>query len=451
MLAGAGAGLLPACGRRSALDAQVVILGAGLAGLYAAMLLEAEGYDVVVLEALPRVGGRMMTIDHADGFTEGGGQQIGANYARVLDVADRLGVALYSGAAPAHGTAHYLNDEWSDGTVVVPQFPEPFRETSPGSVLFRLVAAEPGFEDAESWRDAGAKFDMSAEQFLAERGFDEAARALIDRTLNGNSLNSYSMLNLFRTSQLYSQSRGMGPSRYVSGGSQRLPEAMAASLSRPVRLETIVRDIRPNADGVVVRTGSGPIRAEWAVCTLPFPVLRTMPGLMGLAPQAEAIRALPYTQIRQFHMRTERPFWSEDGLGANSWTDTACERIFADTDREKASTGYLRGWVNGDGTAAWRDGDAANRYAERFGTIRPAAKGALTPVAAVDWTRTNPHAGGAYAHWAPGQVRRFAGTMGDPIGRLHFAGEHVGVLHTGMEAAMESAERASLAILEGVV
>ena len=62
------------------------------------------------------------------------------------------------------------------------------------------------------------------------------------------------------------------------------------------------------------------------------------------------------------------------------------------------------------------------------------------------WTASNSRAGGAYMHWAPGQIARWAGRMGEPADRLVFAGEHLGLVHTGMEAAMESAERAVAAV-----
>jgi len=92
---------------------------------------------------------------------------------------------------------------------------------------------------------------------------------------------------------------------------------------------------------------------------------------------------------------------------------------------------------------------APQRYIEQLAKLRPSTEGTLSPLAYVDWTETNPYAGGAYYHWKPGQAGRLARRMGDPIGKLHFAGEHLGILHTGMEAAMESAERAALAIIEG--
>lgn len=447
--------LTPACrSSERSLDADVIVMGAGLSGLYTAMLLEDEGFDVQVVEALPRVGGRMFTLDHDGGYTEGGGQQIGASYARILDVAASLGVPLYAEAGRGPSTAHFLNDQWEAGAFTVPQFPTAFQSTPPSSVLFRLLASEPGFESAEGWLDAAPELDISAQQFLTQRGFSPDAQALVERTLNANSLETYSMLNLHRTWQLYQQSGGMGVSQYVEGGSQRLPEAMAASLARPVRTNSPVASVDVNSTYCELKVGRETLRSTHAVCALPLPALRRIEGLRSLANSAltEAISDIPYTQILQIHMQSQAAFWDADNLGPSMWTDTELERIFADTGRDGSLTGFHRGWINGLGVEPWvalGQQAAPRRYVKQLAELRPSTQGALTPLAYVDWTETNPYAGGAYYHWKPGQAGRLARRMSDPIGKLHFAGEHLGILHTGMEAAMESGERAALAIIEG--
>ena len=79
---------------------------------------------------------------------------------------------------------------------------------------------------------------------------------------------------------------------------------------------------------------------------------------------------------------------------------------------------------------------------------RPSRQGQVDVLVVQRWTDTTPLAGGAYMHWAPGQVSRWAQVMGQGQGRLLFAGEHLSLLHTGMEGAMESGENAAFALLE---
>lgn len=456
ILGGLSASPLLACSPTNPkFDAQIIIIGAGLSGLYAAMLLEEQGKDVLVLEADNRVGGRMYTLQHAEGFTEGGGQQIGASYARVLDVASRLDVPLYEETKQGPETVYYLDGGWKNSSELnISAFPNPYRQTPPSSVLFRLLAKEPALENASAWRDAPEGMDISAAEFLTSRGFDKAGQDLIERALNANSLSTYSMLNLHRTMQLYRQSATMGATKYVTGGSQKLPEAMAASLERPIRLNSFVSHISVHPRHVEIeQSGSNaPLRAEQVICTIPFGSLRKINTLKAdLNPaQREAISALPYTQILQFHGHVNSKYWESDGLAPNMWLDNKLERIFAGSDAKGELTGFVRNWINGDGAKDWpKNGDKAamTESLRLIHTVRPALSDALEFRNVVDWTERNKLAGGAYMHWAPGQAKRWAEPMGRPAGRLYFAGEHLSYLHTGMEGAMESAERTAFDLL----
>ena len=72
----------------------VIVIGAGLSGLNAALLLEEQGLKVTVLEGRDRIGGRLLTLQDVPGRPEAGGNGIGHSYARLLDLASRLGLRL---------------------------------------------------------------------------------------------------------------------------------------------------------------------------------------------------------------------------------------------------------------------------------------------------------------------------------------------------------------------
>ena len=98
-LAGLTAGMSGGCAQHLP-SRRVVIVGAGLSGLNAALILERWGFEPQVVEAQERVGGRLWTLDHLPGSPEGGGNVMGSHYGRILKMAHDLGVPLRS--PPAH-------------------------------------------------------------------------------------------------------------------------------------------------------------------------------------------------------------------------------------------------------------------------------------------------------------------------------------------------------------
>lgn len=443
----------PAIGRAD--EADVLVLGAGLAGLHAARMLAASGMKVLVIEAASRPGGRILTLDDVPGRPEGGGQQVGQSYARIRKTASDLGVAVIPypirprDAAIAVQDRVMTMDEWARA----PEnpFPDPFRALSPSAALLVAAGRSNPFADNYAWRELAPAADISADAFLAERGFDAAARALINASLNGNSLSSYSIANVWRSLTLYAQDSALGPSERIDGGSSRLTEAMAASLpGAALKLGAEITAISDHATHVSVDAGGMSYTAPFAICTLPFPALRkvnlTFSGERdGTRRLRNMINALPYTRIHQIHVIPEKRYWESDGLPAEMWTSGLIERVFANYD-DAGDLASLTCWVNGEGADPSRSD--ADWFAIADAEFRRLRATSVRGVKVIRWDEEQPHSGGAYRHWAPGQINQWAGLPGASSSRLHFAGEHLSYLHTGMEGAMESGEVTAHAVLE---
>jgi monoamine oxidase len=267
---------------RTNFTSQVIVIGAGVSGLETALRLEAAGMDVQVVEASNRIGGRMNTLYDLPGQPNAGGVQIGASYSRLRARAAAVGVELFPEPTALRDTRIYIADKAFTSSDWVSarenKFPEAFKRATPSSALF-AVAGGPNnpLKTFDDWRGPlGISADVSADAFLASKGFDAEARRLINVSLNANRLDTYSIVNVMRSLTLFSAERASGGvSSMIRGGSQRLPEAMARALKKPVMMGQAVRRISVNAQSATVTLANGTrLTAQSVVAALPFPVLR---------------------------------------------------------------------------------------------------------------------------------------------------------------------------------
>jgi monoamine oxidase len=238
---------------------------------------------------------------------------------------------------------------------------------------------------------------------------------------------------------------------HVVGGTSRLTEAMAAALGDRVRLGHRVTAIEQTAEGCALRCANGRVvTADFALLAVPFSVLRGIdlePALTG--DQAEAVARMTYGNQSQVWLRARTPYWEKDGIEASMWTDGPFtmirQQIEHDGSRELVSAlAFGEKSRRIDAMSETERGQYAIAELER---IRPAMRGELEFIGAHSWEAA-PYSRGCSFQLVPGRVHAWTAAMGQPHGRLHFAGEHLRLLEVGMEAAMESGERSALAIAE---
>ena len=438
----------------------VLVIGAGLAGLTAALRLEEAGCDVEVLEAKDRVGGRVRSISRGDGVEEAGGTTVGAGYRRVIAAARRHGEELIDASAMLAffreqdlvlGGEIVRQSEWSEHPAN--PFPEADKELMPWTYARVLTARHNPLSGPGAWLDpAFHHLDVSMHDWMTGLGLDERAVALGYglNTSYGEDAHDISALMMLGRAAFSSGQRRQAPAGVVGytvrGGAQRLPEAMAGALAKQARLSKVVTRIECDTPIAKVHCADGAVyRGQHVVCALPFRALRDIdiqPALVGV--QAEAVASLSSQPMTQLYFSARSNFWERDGFAASLFSDGAAGMFAAARRGEDPEevTGFTA-WTMGRNARrldAVSSARAAAMVVEEIESARPAARGQLEFIGRRSWA-ADPFAGGGWAYFRPGQIARFGVDMAAPRGRLLFCGEHLARVDRGMEGAMESGER----------
>jgi monoamine oxidase len=435
------------------------------------MILTELGAKVVILEADDRSGGRCLTMDHWFLTPDLGGAQIGNAYARVIDVAKRLNVRLGPGA---HINAPYSfvldgslvpAKQWTTSNLNKTVGAE--RSVPPHALGGYFVEGRTPFKTLDGWLgDDAAAYDISLAAWLDRLGASAEARRII-RVSQGRPLEDLSVLRMMQEAtraKIDAESadaeklrgkdgyeRAALTSQHVVGGTSRLTDAMTASVRAQLHYRKRVVAINTAAGRCELRCSDGSrFRARYALAAVPFSVLRSIaitPALGG--EQADAIQRMPYGNQSQVWLRVRSAYWEADGVEASMWTDGAFnlirQQIESDGSRQLISAlAFSDNSRRLDAMPAAERGKFAIAEIEK---IRPSTRGQLEFVGAHSWEQS-PTIRGCSHQYVPGKTLAWAHAMGKPHDNLHFAGEHLRTMEVGMEAAMESGERAAREIAE---
>lgn len=458
--ASAAALVSAARGARADNQSDVIVIGAGLAGLNAAVNLTDQGLNVRVLEATDRIGGRVNTLDDVENRPEGGGSEVGTMYARVLSTADRTGLQLRKALGdPIRWQWHVggkfvSSQEWP--TAEVNKLSGEARKRPPPALeSFFMPKENPLGQDLEAWLSKDAqRYDVPMDQFLRERGADDVALRFIEMGEGTDSLKELSVLWDFRRSAIssFTAAQGIDSLRHIVGGMSRLPDAIAAQLLKnPVEKNKPVIGIRDDGRGVEVRTADGKtFRAKHAVVAVPLPMVKTLkfdPGLPALQKAAYDTISLGYGTCIYFPVTGK--YWEEDGMAPWMWSDSGMGRVMKWSNE---IGDYLWVYFSGPENRRFRgkpDAEVLAYIENQLLTNRPSMKGRIGKGKVVNWSDQK-WTRGTFLFMRPGEITKFGNVVANAHGRIHFAGEHTALLASGLEGAMESGERAALEVMEEI-
>lgn len=419
---------------------KVAVVGLGIAGLRAAMLLERAGHEVVGFEARDRPGGRLHTVEPEPGVRyESGGEWIDADHHRCVNLLREFGLEPDPAGNWPKRLVHH--GRWTTDDLV-------WNEALEDDLRIEAAARElcrglrlPGWENG----NASELDDATLGDFVRENTTSERGRWWVNAKLRsdeGEDLERVGLLGWLAGYMLYLDREGDEMSAYrFPGGASALCGKMAESVNGELHYGKVLERVRQDGDGIRLSfEDGGEVRADRVVLTLPpRPLERVVFEPALTVGKRCAVEACGVGRSIKIAWHFDRPWWKEEDWGGAMLCDGPLQQTW---DGGLSDNGaVLLAYVNGDEAVRWASlGDPVAAGLYELSLLSPHAKDHFKGGWYHDWV-TDPYARGGFSHLAPGYVLEHMAYMAPPESRVHFAGEHASNWVGFIEGALESAER----------
>jgi monoamine oxidase len=418
-----------------------IIIGAGLSGLAAAYTLKQAHWDVTVLEARPRIGGRVLSYSFKDSdlICELGGEWVGESHERMKAYCSDFGIKLkdhrFQTSLMRNGVVSRPN-QWNfspQAITAFEKFKKDFEQHKQGDQKRRALY-ERRLDNYDWWT------------WLEEIGFTEddlLLRDLQDSTDFGESIRHVSA---FAAASEYFESSPANEMDYkMVGGNSRLVDEFVTRIGKnSIHEGALVEEIQQRAGRVIVKTKNGTFSADACICTVPSRVLdkiRFDPPLP--AAHAQAAEQLQYSRIIKNSVLFDRRFWGDEDFSMVS--DVTSHYYFHSTKDQPGRQGILCSYAIGEKADVLAAQDSARRSEIITRDLIPFNRNApqlARDIQSYAWQRDQ-FTGGGYAIYRPGQWFTIRPILQRPHGKVLFAGEHLADWQGFMEGAVVTGEEAA--------
>lgn len=418
-----------------------VIIGAGFAGLSAAYKLKNANWNVTILEARDRIGGRVFSQtmpQNRNLVFELGAEWVGESHERIKALCADFNIPLQK-----HQFEDFL---LRDGKV---SRPGAWGFSEQAKTAFEKTKANYAKLSAVQQRNLD-KLDWWT--YLEKIGFSEddlRLRDLMDSTDFGESIRHVSAFGALAE---YAESSEKNEMDYkMTGGNSRLAEEFTKRIGdENIKTNTLVTEIIQAKNGIVtVKTATDSYKADAVICTVPTNSLLKIKFSPALpTAQSEAAEKLIYARICKNSVLYEKRFWKDEDFSMVS--DVTSHFYFHSTQNQAGKEGILTSYAIGekaDILASQSDERRMKIITNDLKDFDEDAPKLAKGISSYAWQRDK-YTDGAYALYRPGQWFGVRPILQRPHGKILFAGEHLADWQGFMEGAIETGEAAAQSLIK---
>lgn len=440
-------------------NADVIVIGAGISGLYATQRLIQEGANVLVLEARERVGGRMATSTFNGELYDIGAHWVAPHATQLRTLISELKIPLnqqYHAGKSAlilHKNTRVFkqHNPWFTPWVAL-EVRRVYRKLN--KLIHRLQTTNKQYYvhlaqidrlSFGAWltqqcrhKETIALFEVLCKIYFFAMPNEISLFYVVDQSNSHKGAE-----NLFQLRLTHNQER-------ITGGTQRIAEQLAAKMPQQVLTDTPVLAIRQDTESVIAYSRGHSFRARYAILAIPPAVTEqiyfepTLPAVRDTLNQRVLMgRAISATLCFDY------PFWRENGKSGVVISNTGPATMVHDVSPAHGTEGALACLISGDDATHWGAQPKSERLRALVAQLQPWFGDEITAYRGLierDWN-TERWSRGA-AGFMPTGSASYIQSLGLPVGRLHFAGAETAIHWTNtIEGAIEAGERAAAEVV----